>query len=236
MARRKLSTQIVEEVLRQISEGEITEGSVLPSELALCTSFGVSRSVAREAISSLAAKGFVTVSQGAASVVAPRHSWNILDQDFLKVTGGQEYLRELQEAREQLEPQIAALAAERASAESIQLLKDLAQSMLLEECDSDIHAHLDIRFHEAIAAATGNAVLFSLHHSLVQLGYVMRVMNAEVPGAIHRAAEWHLHIVEAIESRNPVAAEAAMRLHLNQVRGELERHLGLRSTKRKVAS
>jgi len=236
VARRKLSTQIVEEILRQISEGEITEGSVLPSELALCTSFSVSRSVAREAISSLAAKGFITVSQGAASVVAPRHEWNILDPDFLKVAGGQEYLRELQEAREQLEPQIAALAAERASEEAIQLLKDLAQEMLHEESDSEIHAGLDIRFHEAIAAATGNAVLFSLHHSLVQLGYVMRVMNAEVPGAIHRAAEWHVHIVEAIESRNPAAAEAAMRLHLNQVRGELERHLGLETANRRVAS
>lgn len=236
MARRKLSTQIVEEILRQISEGEMTESSVLPSEVALCTSFGVSRSVAREAVSSLAAKGFVIVSQGAASVVAPRHQWNILDPDFLRVAGGKEYLRELQEAREQLEPRIAALAAERASAESVQRLKDLAEEMLLDESNSEVHAELDIRFHEAIAAATGNAVLYSLHHSLVQLGYVMRVMNAEVPGAIHRAAEWHLHIVEAIESRNPAAAEAAMRLHLNQVRGEMERHLATDSTNRRVAS
>ena len=64
----------------------------------------------------------------------------------------------------------------------------------------------------------------------------MRVVNAEVPGAIHRAAEWHFHIAEAIADRNPVAAEAAMRLHLNQVRGELERQLNAESTDRKVAS
>lgn len=236
MARTKLSSQIVEQILRQISDGQLTEGSALPAESALCTSFGVSRSVAREAISSLAAKGFVSASQGAATVVAPRYAWNILDPDFLRVAGGQEYLKELQEAREQLEPQIAALAAERASDESIRLLKHLAQEMLREESDPEVHAQLDIQFHEAIAAATSNAVLYSLHHSLVQLGYVMRVVNANVPGAIHRAAEWHLHIVEAIESRNPVAAEAAMRLHLNQVRSELNSELHPEMAKRKVAS
>jgi len=236
VARRKLSSQIVEEVLRQISEGEIMEGSALPSELVLCTSFGVSRSVAREAISSLSAKGFISVSQGAASVVAPRYSWNILDPDFLKVTGGQEFFSELQEAREQLEPRIAALAAKHASSESIQLLKELAQEMRLEVSDPEVHAQLDIRFHEAIAAATGNAVLFSLHHSLVQLGYVMRAVNAEVPGAIHRASEWHSLIVDAIESRNPVAAEAAMQLHLTQVRSELETHLEPEKLNRRAAS
>lgn len=221
MAKRKLSSQIVEDILRQISQGEISEGSVLPPESALCASFGVSRSVAREALSSLAAKGFIRISQGAASVVAPRHSWNILDPDFLRVTGGREYLEELQEAREQLEPRIAALAAERASAESLAAIRALADAMQEETEDAQTHADLDIRFHEAIAAATGNAVLYSLHHSLVQLGYVMRVVNAEVPGAIHRAAQWHSHIVAALESRDPNAAEAAMRLHLNQVRGEL---------------
>jgi DNA-binding FadR family transcriptional regulator len=234
VARIKLSSQIVEQILRQISNGELVEGSVLPAESALCTSFGVSRSVAREAVSSLAAKGFVTVSQGATTVVAPRYSWNILDPDFLHVTGGREYLRELQEAREQLEPQIAALAAERATEESIRLLRRLAQEMLREESDPELHAQLDIQFHEAIAAATGNAVLFSLHHSLIQLGHLMRVVNAEVPGAIHRAAEWHLHIVEAIERRNPVAAEAAMRLHLIQVRSELDSELDRESSIGKV--
>jgi len=236
VARVKLSSQIVQQILQQIGSGDLVEGSALPAESTLCASFGVSRSVAREAIGSLAAKGFVSVSQGAATVVAPRYSWNILDPDFLQVTGGREYLRELQEAREKLEPQIAALAAERASAESIELLRHLATEMLREDPDPESHAQLDVRFHEAIAAATGNAVFFSLHHSLVQLGYVMRVVNAEVPGAIHRAVEWHLHIVEAIESRNPSAAEAAMRLHLNQVRSELESELNRDLTKGKVAS
>lgn len=236
MAKRKLSSQIVEEVLRQIGQGEMSEGSVLPAESALCASFGVSRSVAREALSSLAAKGFIIISQGAASVVAPRHSWNILDPDFLSVTGGREYLQELQEAREQLEPRIAALAAERASEEAIQLIRALADEMQQHDADPQAHADLDIRFHEAIAAASGNAVLYSLHHSLVQLGYVMRVVNAEVPGAMHRAAQWHAHIVAAIESRDPAAAEAAMKLHLNQVRGELNRDDGGMNSGRREAS
>jgi DNA-binding FadR family transcriptional regulator len=236
VAKRKLSSQIVEEILRQIGQGEIAEGSVLPPESALCASFGVSRSVAREALSSLAAKGFIRISQGAASVVAPRHSWNILDPDFLRVTGGRQYLEELQEAREQLEPRIAALAAIRASADSLEYIRALAEAMQVDSEDAQTHAELDIRFHEAIAAATGNAVLYSLHHSLVQLGYVMRVVNAEVPGAIHRAAQWHVHIVDALESRDPSAAEAAMRLHLNQVRGELNAELMVQDDEGRVDS
>lgn len=231
MVKRKLSSQIVEEFLRQISIGELTEGSALPAESALCTSFGVSRSVAREALGSLSAKGFLLVSQGATTVVAPRYMWNILDPEFLMVAGGSEHLRELQEAREQLEPSIAALAAGRASDESILSMRELADEMRSLGEDPEVHAKLDIQFHEAIAAATGNAVLYSLHHSLVQLGYLMRVVNAEVPGAIHRATEWHSVILAAIESRDPIAAEAAMRLHLTQVRGELDNAMEHQLTK-----
>jgi DNA-binding FadR family transcriptional regulator len=157
--------------------------------------------------------------------------WNILDPEFLMVAGGSEHLRELQEAREQLEPSIAALAAGRASDESILSMRELADEMRSLGEDPEVHAKLDIQFHEAIAAATGNAVLYSLHHSLVQLGYLMRVVNAEVPGAIHRATEWHSVILAAIESRDPIAAEAAMRLHLTQVRGELDNAMEHQLTK-----
>jgi DNA-binding FadR family transcriptional regulator len=220
--RRNLSDQIVEDALRRIGGGEIQEGTAFTTESALCATYGVSRSVARDAVRSLAARGFLTVSQGAATVVAPRRFWNILDPLFLAVNTGEEYYIELQEAREQIEPRLAALAATRATPEAVAELVALNEELAcVPDDDPERHADLDVRFHEAVAMASGNPVLVSLHHSLTSLGYRTRRASAEIPGAVERALAWHREIVDALRSGDPLVAEAAMRLHLHQVRSEL---------------
>ena len=228
MTRRKLSDQIVEDILRLIASEELVEGSAIPTESSLCTSYGVGRSVAREAGRSLAAKGFVIVRQGSSSVVAPRYLWNVLDPDFLNVAGGHDYFKELHEARELLEPQIASLAAGRATDTDIDELEVLTRQLRASEDDPVLHADLDIQFHELLASASKNPVLWSLHHSLVGLGHRQRQELAHRPGAIQRAAEWHEHIIEALKAHDAATASAAMRMHLNQVSGELD---GLRETR-----
>jgi DNA-binding FadR family transcriptional regulator len=219
--RRNLSDQIVEDALRRIGSGEIQEGTAFTTESALCATYGVSRSVARDAVRSLAARGVLTVSQGAASVVAPRRFWNVLDPLFLAVNSGEEYYIELQEAREQIEPRLAALAATRASAEAVAELARLNDELASVPDDPERHADLDVRFHEAVAIASGNPVLVSLHHSLTSLGYRTRRASAEIPGAVDRAVEWHRQVIDALRTGDPLVAEAAMRLHLHQVRSEL---------------
>ena len=220
MVRRRLSQAIVSDFLRDIGSGVIAPGSSLPAESALCDRYGVGRSVVREALQALHAKGFIIVRQGSVATVAARQHWNVLDSDFLAVHTGQEFFLDLQVAREILEPQIAFLAAQNAGPEDI---KALESHFDLVEGSPERHAAQDIAFHRALAQASGNAILASFHDSLTSLGQRTRVASAEIPGAIARAQEWHRQILAAVRGHDAESASAAMRLHLRQVREELER-------------
>ncbi|WP_430332911.1 FadR/GntR family transcriptional regulator [Rhodococcus sp. ACT016] len=219
--RRRLSDGIVEDILGQIGSGELAEGSELPAEAALATTYGVGRSVMREALRGLAAKGFLVARQGSTTTVAPRTKWNVLDPDFLSANSGEEFFSELQEARELLEPLMARLAAERRSDAMIASLEQLHNAMIEAGEDPERHAELDVKFHEAIAVATGNTILVSVHNSISNMGYRTRTASAAVPGAVDRAIHWHRQILETVAGGDPDTAEAAMRMHLRQVRGEL---------------
>lgn len=223
MARIRLSNAIVTDYLRMIGDGTIEPGSPLPPESVLCESYGVGRSVVREALQALDAKGFIVVRQGSVATVAPRYSWHVLDKDFLDATNPTEYFWMLQEARELLEPRLAAMAATRASDESIAEMREINHRLAAVTDSPAEHADLDIAFHDALARATDNAILVSMHNSITGLGQRTRSASAAVPGAIERAVAWHEQIVDALRARDAVGASAAMHLHLRQVRGELAR-------------
>lgn len=217
----RMSDRIVLDYLRAIGDGVLEPGAALPAESAMSATYGVSRSVVREAVRTLAAKGFVVASQGSSSVVAQRTSWSVLDPDFLAVNSGEEFFDYLQEAREILEPSIIAVAVRRIDDEGLIELEELHHAFEQASGPQD-HAERDIAFHAAIAEATDNPVLVSLHALVSGLGYRTRTRSAGLPGGIARAAFWHGEILAALRKRDADAAESAMRLHLRQVRGELE--------------
>jgi len=223
MGRKRLSEAIVLDYLRSIGDGTMPVGSPLPAESNLCEQYGVGRSVVREALQALDAKGFVIVRQGSVATVAPPQHWNVLDADFLHVHSGLEFFPQLQTAREVLEPQIARLAAINATATDLAAMTEANRLMEGDKNTPARHAMHDIAFHRALAQASGNSILASFHDSLTSLGERTRVASASIPGAIARAIQWHSEIVDAIRSRDPDAASAAMRLHLRQVRAELAR-------------
>ncbi|MBY6060988.1 FCD domain-containing protein [Microbacterium esteraromaticum] len=209
--------------LRTIGAGEIAPGAQLPPESVLCETYGVGRSVVREALQALDAKGFIIVRQGSVAVVAPKYDWHVLDADFLEVTDAEEYFVLLQEARELLEPRLAAIAAARASDSAIDEMAQLNEQLASTKDSPAEHAELDIAFHDAVARATDNAILVSMHSSITGLGQRSRSASASVPGAIDRAIAWHEQIIDALRGRDAVGASAAMHLHLRQVREELGR-------------
>jgi DNA-binding FadR family transcriptional regulator len=175
----------------------------------------------------LSAKGFLSISQGAASQISPKNRWHVLDTDFLEVSGGEEFFTHLQEARDLFEPRISALAAERISEEDLVELEEIHRSLkeIGEESATD-HADLDIAFHRTIASATNNPVLLSIHDSVSSLGRRQRQAATNVEGAIGRAIFWHEQILQSLQERDSAGAEAAMGLHMSQVREEL-RGLGM---------
>jgi DNA-binding FadR family transcriptional regulator len=218
----RMSDVIVVDYLRRIGSGELSEGSALPAESSMRASYEVSRSVVREAIRTLAAKGFVVASKGSATVVAPRRMWNVLDPEFLSVNTGKDFFGYLQEARELIEPLVAGLAAGRLDADEITRLEEL-QSRIEVTLDPEEHATLDLTFHQTIATATGNPVVASILALISGLGFRTRELSAHTPGGIERASAWHRRILAALRDGDAAAVESEMRGHMQQVREELER-------------
>jgi DNA-binding FadR family transcriptional regulator len=218
---------IVDDYLRRIVSGEMSEGQLLPTETALIDQYEVSRTAVREAIQTLATKGFVSIRQGSGSTVAPRMRWNVLDAEYLKITGmGEAQFGNLLETRDIIEPAIAGLAAERATPEQLERLRSLVTELAeAGPKNAERHAELDIAFHHLLAECTGNPVLISLHSSISQLSLAQRQVMVGTPGAVERAVFWHQHIVEAIATGDAAAGRDAMRMHLRQVHTDLDASL-----------
>lgn len=223
MARQKRAQIILDDYLREIVEGRMPEGALLPTESSLVETYGVSRTAVREAIQALAAKGFVSIRQGSGTSVAPRSHWNVLDPDYLHVTGfGQAIFDNLMETRDIVEPALAGLAARRALPEQVERLRGLVTALgSVRAGDHARHADVDVGFHEALAECSANPVLISLHASITQLSRAQRQFMAGDAAAVQRAIFWHQHIVDAVARHDPAAAEDAMRMHLRQVQLDL---------------
>lgn len=226
MQGQRMSDTIVADYLRDIGRGVLGAGDPLPTEASMGATYGVSRSVVREAVRTLGAKGFVIARQGSTTVVAPRRNWHVLDQEFLAVNSGEDFFIHLQVARELIEPPMSRLAAENVDDDELAELRDLLQACE-DASDPDQHAVADVAFHQAIAAATGNPVVASIHSLISGLGFRTRALSAGAEGGIARANVWHRRILTALEARDPDLAETEMEGHLAQVRGELERSLVL---------
>lgn len=218
-----MSNAIVLDYLGKIGSAEIEPGSPLPTEATLCVTYDVGRSVVREALQVLDAKGFIIVRQGAVAVVAPRYRWHVLDDDFLTVNSGQEFFQYLQEAREALEPYVAAIAVTRMTPEALEELSELNAKLSVVGVSPEEHAELDIAFHELIAQTSQNPILISWHSSITSLGHRTRAASAAVEGAVDRAVGWHERILDAFRTGDGPAVSAAMLLHLRQVRADLAR-------------
>ena len=220
----KRSQVIVDDYLRRIVAGDVKEGELLPTETALIEQYQVSRTAVREAIQALSTKGFVQIRQGSGSTVAPRVRWNVLDPEYLAITGfGQALFANLLETRDIVEPAIAGLAAQRATPEQVEELRQLVVD--LKEAghrDADVHAELDIAFHHKLAECTANPVLISLHGSISHLSRAQRTIMVGREGAVERAIFWHQHIVDAVAAQDVAAGQDAMRMHLRQVHTDLD--------------
>ncbi|CAM8627518.1 FadR Transcriptional regulators [Candidatus Planktophila versatilis] len=222
MSLRKLSDQIVEDILSQLGSGQLGEGSTVPSEMTLCATYNVTRGVVREAIRSLDAKGFIKVSQGMGTVIAPLHEWNVLDPIWVALNSDSSYFDDLQTTREMFEPEIAALAARNATPDNLKELEDILEEQKLCLGDAKDFAQIDIAWHAALARATQNPILNQLHNSIANLGIKVRIENAKCPNAVEHATYWHDEIMRAVTSGDSDLAKAAMRMHMNQVRADLE--------------
>jgi GntR family transcriptional repressor for pyruvate dehydrogenase complex len=215
----RLYEQIVQQIEESILSGELKEGSQLPAERDLAKQFGVSRTAVREAIKALQEKGLVDAFPGRGTFVTSG-TFNSMRRSLDQIirsgeTDGGAYLVEV---REILEPEIAALAAFRATDQDLAAMKDAVEVMDQAGQDSDAFIEADLDFHLALAEAAGNPIVLSLIDSIVGLLREQRLRIFRIRGGPERGQHHHKRILDAVKRRDTQGARAAMQAHLSQVR------------------
>jgi DNA-binding FadR family transcriptional regulator len=209
-----LHGRIVHAIGRSIVSGRIRPGEQLPPPAHV----RASRGVVREAIKVLAAKGLVASRPRTGTRVRPRASWNLLDPDVLAWQQEQlprgAFLGKLTEARLIVEPGAAELAARRAGPEQVAAIGDALRAMrdALDRSPTDYEAYneADIRFHQAIVEACDNDVLQQMGAVVSTALLVAFNAAVRVPGLPRGSLPRHQAILDAIRSRQPNRARAAM--------------------------
>jgi GntR family transcriptional repressor for pyruvate dehydrogenase complex len=215
----RLYEQIVQQIEESVLKGTLKEGDQLPAERELAQQFGVSRTAVREAIKALHEKGLVDAYPGRGTFITSGNS-NSMRQSLDRIlkSGHTDGAAHLVEIREVLEPEIAALAAERADDQDLTTMQEAVSVMDNARRDADAFIEADLDFHLALAEAAANPFILSLIDSIVGLLREQRMKIFYVDGGPERGQFHHKRILDAMERRDSRAAREAMQAHLRQVR------------------
>jgi GntR family galactonate operon transcriptional repressor len=208
---RGLHGQVVEELGVRIVSGALPAGAVFDAA-ELEVRLGVSRTVMREALRVLAAKGLVDARPKRGTAVRPRTDWHLFDPDVLRwefAGDSPSLFGDLAEVRRIVEPAIARLAAERRDDVDLARLDEALALMSEAGPDADKATAADLAFHRALGHASHNELLAPIQE-VILVGLRARdlLVHTTVPGA--DAVRLHGNVLEAVRASDRRAAEAAM--------------------------
>lgn len=224
----------------------IVRGNLLPGEdvdpVGMEETFGVSRTVIRDALRVLVEKGLVEARPGLGTRVRPRVEWNLLDRDVLRweyeERADDQFLSDLAEVRAVIEPAGARLAAERRSEDDLVALRDAAAILSRAEVHTAEAVEADLAFHRALLVASHNELLQHME-LVIEPGLHARNLAVHSHSGQERWAEvveQHLEVLRAVEARRGTAAERAMRRIVRTAREDDSRLRKQRQRKPKVRS
>jgi GntR family transcriptional repressor for pyruvate dehydrogenase complex len=217
----KISTEIVNQIKNQISEGMLKPGDRLPPERDLVKEFGVSRPSLREALNSLVAMGFLEV-KGKRTYIKSVASESMLDPLSLLIKTDTQKIFDLIEVRKAIETWGAFLAAQRATEEDIKQLENILEEMGKAFEQGRSWEKQDADFHLGIAQATHNTI----HTHMMSTIYdflresVARVFKDRAK--VKKLLDHHYRIFSAIKNHSPEKARERTLEHLNYVESEVK--------------
>ena len=207
---------VVRHVRELIIRGKFRPGQRLPPERELVRVIGVSRTSVRAGLQTLAAKGLLIIRHGSGTFVADGPP--MLDSEPLSLLAALHGFtrKQMFEARRTLEVSIARMAAERASAEHLATIADTVAAMFARCDDPQAFLVQDIRFHAAVASASGNPILASVVGMISAMFYEQRRKTADRRRDLRPVADAHWQIYQAIRNREAGRAANLMSEHLIQ--------------------
>jgi len=214
--REKLSVRVSREIERAIVEARFAPDARLPTESELCRAFGVSRTVIREALQQLKARGMVHSKAGSGSFVTAvslEELERCLSQLSQRSVEQRAYL-ELLELRLLIETEVAARVAARPSAALLAALAAAIARMKAALEDHEAFAAADQAFHAAIVESAGHHLFSAILKPLAPLGHEYRLETYDSKATLEQVIREHAAIHRQIKAQDPEGARKAMEQHL----------------------
>ena len=217
---KSMSQKIVDQIQEMIMNGELTQGSLLPSERELAETLGVGRPTLREALKSLEVMGIISSRQGSGNMIV-----NNVNEKFtvpmtlsFKLSGGDP--QEILEFRQMVEYYTVDKAASIASPEDIEELRAIEKEF--EDADDQKkRSAADRKFHQKIADICGNSLVLD---TLENAGYLLDTFSEETISiatlegdSLEKIYDEHSRIIDALNSHDSLAALDAMKEHLRMI-------------------
>jgi DNA-binding FadR family transcriptional regulator len=216
----------LERIGRAIVAGRYAVGATLPAEPMLCEEFGVSRTIVREAVKSLAAKGLLVAGPKVGTRVLPSDNWNWFDPDVVawQTHAGltHEFLRDLQELRRVIEPAAVRMAAERATARDIAEIEAAYAGMKHAIEGGGDYVANDLRFHQGLLRAGGNRMMVQMSKAIGALLRTSFEVSTTLLDGPASSLPLHRAVLDAVIAHKPEQAERASLKLIDSARNDIE--------------
>ncbi|MDB5612843.1 MAG: FadR family transcriptional regulator [Devosia sp.] len=220
-AARNFHTFVINEIGLGIVTGRFPVGSILASDAVMMENYGVSRTVLREAMKTLEAKGLVEARPKVGTRVSPSSRWSLFDPQVLSwhyyAKPDRRFYESLFDVRRALEARAAALAAQRRTAENIRVMKYWLHQMDSAGGDLENHGIAALEIHRAVADTSGNSILRSVT-GIVELTLALALRQCGKTGAeayLQASLETLTALVAAIGDSDSAAATSIVEQVIN---------------------
>ncbi|EHR72688.1 transcriptional regulator [Burkholderiales bacterium JOSHI_001] len=232
MAVKNVHGHILDTLGEAIVSGHYGPSGAVPPEAMLCEALGVSRTVVREAIKSLVAKGLVTTGPKVGTRVTPPAQWNWFDPDVVtwqtKAGLTREFLRDVQELRRIIEPAAVRLAADRATPAEIAVIEAAFAGMKDAVENGGDYVRHDLAFHLGLLRACHNRMLVQMSDALGALLRTAVAISTRRPNGPANSLGLHRAVLDAVIERAPQKAERATLALIDSAREDIEAVLASR--------
>ena len=209
-----------------IVAGRFGSGGSLPPEPLLCEELGVSRTVVRESVKSLVAKGLIQTGPKVGTRVLPSDQWNWFDPDVIawqaKAGLTPEFIRDLQDLRLIVEPAAVKLAAQRWVATDIAAIEDAFAGMKRAVEGGGDYVTFDLRFHQGLLRATHNRMLLQMGQALSALLRTSFEISTVKKDGPRNSLSMHRAVLDAVIARSPAKAERAILVLIDGAHQDIE--------------
>jgi len=217
-----VSDQVYDQMVQLLISGKWTIGEKIPSENDLKEMFKVSRNTIRGAINRLNVLGLLKTKTGEGTFVQKLDASIYMNCFIPAVFLDENDLLSLMEFRKGIEVEAAKLAAERASQEAINDIRNVLNKLYEFQEDIDVYSNYDIEFHVMIAKASGNK-MFEKMMGIIKYLLITRLQVYMKKQGNLESLVFHPQILDAIENRNPDLAGNLVNAHLSIVINRLKK-------------